>query len=173
MTGIVLQRTKFFTGHTRGILSLNGAKICETLELPWKDNEKDISCIPEGEYVVNGRDFGKYQAIYQAKLDHKVSMWVTKVDGRSNILIHTGNTAKDTLGCILVGEKYDFGAPFIANSMKAYQKLYEAIKIHIEPQSGIWMEIKNPDKIPETKDVFSGEAEFTPEDRANLDEKEL
>jgi hypothetical protein len=35
---------------TIGELFLNGEKMCDTLELPYKDNQRSISCIPAGEY---------------------------------------------------------------------------------------------------------------------------
>ena len=64
-----------------------------TLELPDKGNEKDISCIPEGEYkltVYNSVKFGE-------------CLMVNNVHGRDAILIHKGNFTKDTHGCILPG----------------------------------------------------------------------
>ena len=37
-------------GGTNGTLTLNGHFVCFTLELPWKENKRNISCIPEGKY---------------------------------------------------------------------------------------------------------------------------
>ena len=53
----------------------------DSLELPWEDNENNISCIPEGEYEVVTRYSQKYGKHYH----------VTDVEGRSWILIHAGN----------------------------------------------------------------------------------
>ena len=33
---------------TFGVLIKDGVPLCVTLELPWRDNERSISCIPEG-----------------------------------------------------------------------------------------------------------------------------
>lgn len=69
---------------------------CKTLELPWKDNNKQISCIPAGTYKVikhNSLTFGKCFKI----LD---------VPGRSEILFHKGNFNTNTKGCILVGKDF-------------------------------------------------------------------
>ena len=74
---------------------------CLTAELPWRDNIKSISCIPVGEYdceIRNSRKFGK-------------TYWVRNVQGRSYVLIHSGNYAGDKSlgyrshieGCILLG----------------------------------------------------------------------
>jgi len=76
---------------------------CQTLELPWRDNRRSISCIPAGEYLVKIRMSPKYGEIYHVK----------DVPGRTFILIHSGNWAGDTTkgykthvnGCILLGQK--------------------------------------------------------------------
>lgn len=64
-----------------------------TLELPYLDNEKQVSCIPPGGYIVNpylSFRFGK-------------SFEVENVPHRSGILFHAGNYRSNTKGCILVG----------------------------------------------------------------------
>lgn len=74
----------------------------KSLELPWNQNKKRISCIPVGEYICNFREIGKYAN----KSFHVRSINYDEVHGRSNILIHSGNYRKDTLGCILLGQDY-------------------------------------------------------------------
>lgn len=66
---------------------------CDTLELSWKDNQKRISCIPEGEYQVQKRFSKKFKSHFH----------ITNVEGRSYILIHPGNFYTQIMGCILVG----------------------------------------------------------------------
>ncbi|MGB8705533.1 MAG: DUF5675 family protein [Gillisia sp.] len=66
---------------------------CNTLELSWKDNQKRISCIPEGEYQVQKRFSKKFKSHFH----------ITNVEGRSYILIHPGNFYTQIMGCILVG----------------------------------------------------------------------
>lgn len=66
---------------------------CKTLELPDKDNQKRISCIPKGEYEVVKRWSEKYGNHFH----------VLNVPNRSYILIHHGNYNRHTKGCILVG----------------------------------------------------------------------
>ena len=76
---------------------------CHTLELPWRDNQRNISCIPSGEYSVQIRISPKYGKVYHVK----------EVPNRSYILIHSGNVAGDKHkgyqtnvdGCILLGSK--------------------------------------------------------------------
>jgi len=61
--------------------------------LPWKDNQRRISCIPEGEYEVVKRWSKKYG-------DH---FHILGVDGRDYILTHAANFVRQLLGCIAVG----------------------------------------------------------------------
>ena len=79
--------------YTLGQLTC-GQFACFTLELPDRDNEKFVSCIPNGLYMVrrnHSHTFGK-------------GFIVKGVVGRTGILIHKGNYTKDTKGCILPGE---------------------------------------------------------------------
>jgi hypothetical protein len=66
---------------------------CDTLELPWKENKRNVSCIPAGKYKVKKR--------YSPKFGNHFH--VTEVENRSYILIHKGNYYTDIRGCILVG----------------------------------------------------------------------
>ena len=64
-----------------------------TLELPDKNNQRRISCIPEGEYWVIKRHSDKYS-------DH---FHILDVEGRDYILIHSANFVRQLLGCVAVG----------------------------------------------------------------------
>ena len=70
---------------------------CNCLELPWLNNERNVSCIPEGTYTT----------IKYSDTKHKNVFWVQDVDERDGILIHLGNWATgshiDTKGCLLPG----------------------------------------------------------------------
>jgi hypothetical protein len=57
---IYLTRTYFPEG-TNGKLVCEGKFICYTIELPWKNNEKRVSCIPEGKYFIKKRHSQKFQ----------------------------------------------------------------------------------------------------------------
>ncbi len=81
----------YYPHGTNGDLLLNGDKICSTIELPWKENKSQVSCIPEGSYELKKRytpRFGK----------HFILM---NVPDRSFILLHAANDAlKEIKGCI-------------------------------------------------------------------------
>ena len=78
---------------------LNGELFCNTLELAWKDNQRSVSCIPEGEYDV------RIRLPRESATRDYLHLLVKEVKDRSYILFHIGNTPKDTKGCILVGMK--------------------------------------------------------------------
>jgi hypothetical protein len=93
---VILTRTKDDGKQTVGNLVIDNFK-CDTLELPWKNNNKNVSCIPKGTYTVKWTlKLGKFGWIYE----------VQNVPGRSGILIHSGNYFTDVLGCILLGNGY-------------------------------------------------------------------
>ena len=83
--------------QTLGELTIDGSEEkFYTMELPWKDNQKRISCIPEGKYQVIRRWSEKYGNHFH----------VLDVPNRSYILIHYGNYKHNTLGCILPGSAH-------------------------------------------------------------------
>ena len=94
---LLLIRDTFTDNSTLGELFLNGERMCDTLELPYKDNQRSISCIPAGEYKVRIRhpkESGSRKYLH---------LLIKEVPNRDYILFHKGNTAKDTKGCILLG----------------------------------------------------------------------
>jgi hypothetical protein len=97
MINLLLIRDTFSKESTIGELFLNGERICDTLENSWQDNQRNISCIPEGIYPVRLR-----LPRESASRDY-LHLLVQEVPNRDWILFHRGNTAKDTSGCILVG----------------------------------------------------------------------
>jgi hypothetical protein len=81
------------------LLIINGNDLvleCNTLELPFKANIRNISCIPIGGYVVGRR--------YSER--HGEHLKVYDVDGRSHILIHSANYVTELRGCISVGKYF-------------------------------------------------------------------
>jgi len=121
---------------TEGVLLFNQTH-CYTLELPWRNNQRQISCIPPGNYDVEIRLSNKYGRIY----------WVRHVPNRSYILIHSGNFAGDVkkgfkthvMGCILLGKVMGYlgGQRAVLNSritVRAFMESmdYEPFKLRIE-----------------------------------------
>ena len=75
----------------------NEAFRCKCIELPWLNNQHDISCIPGDIYDVSKL----------STPNHPNCFIIEDVKDRDNILIHPGNFAVglkiDTLGCQLPG----------------------------------------------------------------------
>jgi hypothetical protein len=97
MINLLLIRDTFSEKSTIGELFLNGERMCDTLENPWQDNQRNISCIPEGVYPV------RLRLPRESATRDYLHLLVEDVENRSYILFHRGNSAKDTSGCILVG----------------------------------------------------------------------
>ena len=95
---LLLIRDTFTDESTIGELFLNDERMCDTLELPYKDNQRSVSCIPTGSYKVRMR-----YPRESATRDY-LHLLVQEVKDRSYILFHRGNSAKDSRGCILVGQ---------------------------------------------------------------------
>ena len=94
---LLLIRDTWTEKSTMGQLFLNGELFCDTLENPWKNNTRNISCIPKGKYSVDLRP-----ARQSATRDY-LHLILKDVPNRDYILVHRGNSAQDTRGCILVG----------------------------------------------------------------------
>jgi hypothetical protein len=98
MRNLLLIRDTYNKNSTLGKLYLNGEFVGHTAELPFKDNQRSISCIPQGVYTCNIRQ-GEQSKSYN--YEHLI---VNKVPDRDFILFHVGNNPqKDSKGCILLG----------------------------------------------------------------------
>ena len=116
---LLIIRDTFSEESTVGELFLNGERMCDTLENPYINNERNISCIPEGEYKVRLR-----LARESATRDY-LHLLVKDVPNRDYILFHRGNSAKDTSGCILVG--FSSKQDYVKNSTFAMDLLMKEI----------------------------------------------
>lgn len=91
---------------------------CFTLERPWLNNQRRVSCIPPGTYK------GRLLPSPRFKMDLPE---LIGVPGRDQILIHAGNSVEDTEGCILIGLNRDESEPRVMSSRKALAGLFEAL----------------------------------------------
>ncbi|PXY01417.1 hypothetical protein DF185_07995 [Marinifilum breve] len=108
-----------------------------TLELPWKENKKCVSCIPEGEYKIGLWNTQKFPNTFEIK----------NVPNRTNILIHKGNFNTNTLGCVLLGlDKKDLnqdGLLDITDSGEAMDHLNELIRDLISEGEDAFIKIRS------------------------------
>lgn len=105
---------------TFGVLRINKAVFCVTLEPPDKANQKNISSIPVQQYVCKRYSSAKYPNTFE----------VTGVPMRSKVLFHAGNTDDHTAGCILLGQhfgKLNSGQRAVLNSGKTFEAFMNAM----------------------------------------------
>lgn len=103
-----IKRTNLTDAYTSGELYIDNILFCKTLEDKNRDVNKNGK-FDNGEFKVYGETcipYGTYQVIvsYSPKFKRELPE-VLNVPNFTGIRIHRGNYTKDTLGCILVGEK--------------------------------------------------------------------
>jgi hypothetical protein len=108
---LVIERT-YYKNYTSGVMRLPNGDEFYSLELPWKNNEKNVSCIPEGEYffkrdLTGKHTFFKIEAVYD----------------RTYIEIHPANNTSQLQGCIAPCLKLVNGKAF--SSLSACNKLLD------------------------------------------------
>ena len=124
MKKLTLKRIAKKADYTIGRLEDEaGIRICDTLEPTWrnyKGGELKVprkSAVPEGTYpvvVTKSWKFGKYLPL------------LVGVPGFEGIRIHSGNTSKDTEGCILVGQNLEKGKVLMSRiTLERLMKLIE------------------------------------------------
>ena len=127
-----LSRT-YFPDGTNGKLECEGKLICLTIELPWKNNETKVSCIPEGKYFIKKRYSKKFQWHLQ----------VLDVKNRSLILFHPANNALQELnGCIAPVTKFS-GSGLGLMSRKAFSKLKNLVNPILDKNESVELIIKS------------------------------
>jgi len=126
---------------TEGKLYIDGAHECYTIE----DTDRFLE-----EHGAGAKIYGKTaipRGMYPVVISYsprfkKELIEIKDVPYFEGIRIHTGNTAEDTDGCIIVGsvnESDDDG--FIGASKKAYKKLHEKVKNALDKNEEVWIEI--------------------------------
>lgn len=126
---IVLLRIANRPTYCIGKLYIDGVYFCDVLEdtdrgLDDKMTEAEIlkkklkgqTAIPTGVYPVYITWSPKYK---------KPMPLIENVKGYSGIRIHSGNTAKDTEGCLLVGKNKEVGK--VLESRKTYNALFQIL----------------------------------------------
>lgn len=137
---LLLKRTAKRTGYTIGHLYIDGEYFCDTLEDTDRGLTNDMSeeeiaaikvagetAIPTGKYRVTlevvSPKFSKKSAyaFCEGKLPRLIG-----TPGFEGVLLHSGNTADDTAGCILVGRNTIIGR--LTNSLDTLRTLYAKLE---------------------------------------------
>lgn len=148
---LTLRRIAKKDTYTVGKLYIDGVYFCDTIEdkdrgLYQKQDIQELrkikvpskTAIPTGIYKISLNIVSpKYSTrkIYQEICKGKVPR-LLNVPGYEGVLIHIGNTAEDSAGCILVGQNKIVGK--VINSTETFRKFYNKIK----GQNNLTIEIK-------------------------------
>lgn len=126
--------------YTIGELYVNNSLFCNTLE----DKDRGLKDSMSLEEIKSKKVYGKTAiptGTYSISLDvvspkFKDRTWakfcegklprLSNVKGYEGVLIHVGNRADDTLGCILVGQNATSG--FLNNSTDTFKELYSILQ---------------------------------------------
>jgi hypothetical protein len=124
----ILHRRYLGKEYTIGKFSLNDFRICDTIEDPVRDYNKDGDLLDAGETKIFGETaipYGRYRMIVVDSPKFKRRLpYLQNVKHFKGILIHSGNEAKDTHGCIIPGENLVKGK--VLNS-RHWEKLITAM----------------------------------------------
>lgn len=120
--------------YTIGKLSIDGHYFCDTLE----DSVRPAGVKIPGRTAIPA---GKYQIEITESIRFNRLMPIIKdVPGFSGVRIHSGNTAEDTEGCILVGFNRVKGK--VLDSRKTFQKLFKILIVAVRGGETLEVEIK-------------------------------
>lgn len=113
MSRLIIERVKL-ADRTLGSMYWDGEMIGKSFELPWKDNKRSISCIPNGIYPVTKEKpipaDDPATPVDESGGRKPRDYWhfrVHNVPKRQGILMHPGADVKHSLGCILPGSRFD------------------------------------------------------------------
>lgn len=127
---IQLKRIALRESYTIGKLFVDGKFFCHTLEDKVRDLNKDGDLNDEGEEKVYGETaipYGTYRFIigYSPRFRRDLPR-LQNVKHFDGILIHPGNTADDTHGCILLGYNDQIGR--VSNSRFWFDKFFAMLQ---------------------------------------------
>jgi hypothetical protein len=137
---IVLNRTAKLPKCTLGELSIDGVHSCYTVEdtvreiagqSPDKWKIPHVTAIPVGRYEVVVTMSNRFKKLLPELLN---------VPGFDGIRIHTGNTAEDTDGCLIVGETLLPAG--VGSSKLAFDDLFPKIQSAVSKGEKVWITIK-------------------------------
>lgn len=122
---LTLTRFASLAESTLGALSIDGRFCTFTLE----DQFQPIKVpgetrIPAGRYPVRFRTVGQLHEKYASKFtDHRGMLEICSIPGFDAVMLHIGNSERETAGCPLVGD-VAMAHGELGSSTTAYRRLY-------------------------------------------------
>lgn len=141
---LLIVRTYYAAG-TNGELTINGLPICFTIELPWKDNKRKVSCIPEGRYGLSAYRSPK----------HGWVLLVGDVPNRAMVEFHEANYAlgadgksPQLEGCLAPVTRLEPGRPGVGwRSGDACNKLEGLVFPVLRAGGAAWLTIRAKNEV--------------------------
>jgi hypothetical protein len=143
---------------TASQLFIDGKPFCFVVEDGHRDKKvASETRIPPGRYQVVKRTEGRFYEKYKADFKHQFALHIINVPGFEYILLHIGNTIKDTKGCLLVNRNIGIN-PITGNyqgtdSSSVYRALYMIVAAAFERGEECWIEIQRREIIDENTPV--------------------
>ena len=137
---VTLRRIAFKESYTIGKLYVDGIYVCDTVE----DKDRGLDDSMSEEEIKKKKVYGetaipygtyKVSITYSPKFKKNLPL-VESVKGFEGIRIHSGNTAKDSLGCIIVGKNKKVG--MVLDSRATMEKLMKVLNT----KEKIWLIIR-------------------------------
>lgn len=138
---------------TLGYLHI-GPLVLATIEDAWRPDPdgpggqrrevgKAESCVPDGTYILAPHSGAKWQNVWAlvnkalGVYQHAADIPAGQLYGRSEILLHSGNSVGDVLGCIAVGMRHGIlnGQHWVYESREALEHLRTILNSAIETHS--------------------------------------
>jgi hypothetical protein len=136
-----LVREQYRPGSTIGRMFVDGALECFTLEDGIRTNKvHGETAIPAGTYRVTVEDSPRFKRKYPR---------LHGVPNFEGVLIHPGNAPADTLGCILVGRKWEPGDEKIGSSRLAFDALFPKIVAAVARGEAVSLDVVQENAPPE------------------------
>lgn len=141
---ILIKRIAKKNSYTIGQFYVDNKKICDTIE----DKDRGLTNDMSVEQIKKSKVYGEtaiptgtYSVTYTYSTRFKKYMpLINNVKGFDGIRIHSGNTAKDTLGCIIVGDNKVVGK--VINSRVQCDKVYKLIKSALDKGEKVTLTIQ-------------------------------
>ena len=140
---ILVKRLHKKADYTIGKIYINGEYFCDTLE----DTDRGLTQIMTLSEIKEVKEYGRtaiptgrYPIAYTYSPRFKKHLpLLLQVPAFEGVRIHSGNTHKDTEGCILLGENKAVGK--VLNSRKTMDEFLRILKPAIEACEDIWIKI--------------------------------
>ena len=143
---LILEEMCSTKNSTASCLLIDNAPFCFVVEDGARDKKvKHETRIPAGKYQIKPRRAGSFFQRYSKQFAHKFVPHILDVPGFEWILIHIGNTIKNTSGCLVVNRFIGIGPDgnyMGTDSASVYKLLYSLMDKALEQGEEIWIEVR-------------------------------